>query len=883
MTSLTLSFDEIGSADLPRVGGKGANLGVLTAAGVRVPVGFCVTTEAFDRFLAEDAGFAGLMTRLEEVERGDVDAAREIGAALREHVTTQPVPDDLSLPILEAWRAAGGEAHTWAVRSSATAEDLPDASSAGQQDTYLNVAGEQALLDNTRACWASLYTDRAILYRLENDIPHRDVSLSVVVQRMVLPRTSGILFTADPVSGHRGVVAIDAGFGLGEALVSGLVSADLYRLDKATGALIESKVGDKSIAIVPVDGGGTRTEELSAERRAERVLSDGDLAQLLDVARRIEATQGCPQDIEWCFDDDGLHVVQSRPITSLYPLADPAPQPGHVYFCFNHFQVMTDAMPPMVCSIWRTLLPLGRAPADLRVASISPWSEVAAGRIFLNLAPALRFPPVRHLFLKALHHIDRLAGAAVAELVARPSFRDGPRVNPRSVVRVMAPLGAQLQSWLWFRNPVGVLERRNAWLAEILEAGRRQMSTGSTSLERLRSTREFLGAFFADLVELPPIVLGGVFAGAVVRRLVPDSDDLVDALGRGLAGNVTTEMDLDVGDLADVARRAEGVADLLRAGGDWRTAPGGLEFGEALDGFLEQHGMRAPSEIDLSRPRWREDPSSVLQAVAGNLVHADPGSHREHRAALDGKAKEAAAELERRAGRGLLGFIRKRLVRRLIRTHRALSAMREHPKLGLVSALDHVRILLLEIGDELVAAERIDVSDDVWFFEFDELLAALEDPATELRSRVAVRRAEHVRNQALYPPRVMTGEGEIPQVRHAAGDAPDGALVGSPASAGVVEGIARVVMDPRAEMLDKGEILVAPFTDPGWTPLFLNAAGLVMEVGGLMTHGSVVAREYGIPAVVCVPGATKQIRTGQRIRVHGDGGWVEVLDAEETA
>jgi rifampicin phosphotransferase len=200
-----------------------------------------------------------------------------------------------------------------------------------------------------------------------------------------------------------------------------------------------------------------------------------------------------------------------------------------------------------------------------------------------------------------------------------------------------------------------------------------------------------------------------------------------------------------------------------------------------------------------------------------------------------------------------------------------------------MSALDGVRILLLEIGDELMADERIEQTEDVWFLEYDELLAALEDPAQELRTRIATRRADHLRHQGMYPPRVMTSEGEIPQVRHAAGHAPAGALVGSPASGGVVEGIARVVMDPRAEVLDKGEILVAPFTDPGWTPLFLNAAGLVMEVGGLMTHGSVVAREYGIPAVVCVPGVTKQIRTGQRIRVHGDGGWVEILDAEETA
>ena len=349
MTTLVLRFQEIDSLDLSRVGGKGANLGALAREGLPVPPGFCVTTDSFREFVRH---VPDLSNRLAELS-GE-NEIRETARAIRARLEATPIPKTLEAAIVEGWERLGVE-HAYAVRSSATAEDLPDASFAGQQDTYLNVVGRDALLEKVRACWASLYTERAILYREQHAIQHADVALSVVVQRMVRAEKSGILFTADPITGHRNVATIDAGFGLGEALVSGLISADLVKADKRSGKVTSLTVGNKKLAILPVEGGGTVAQPLPEDRRRARVLDDSEVKQLVDLGRRIEELQGSPQDIEWCIEDDEVFVVQARPITTLYPLLEPSFEDDSLHAClsFSHFQVMTDAMPLMATSLWR--------------------------------------------------------------------------------------------------------------------------------------------------------------------------------------------------------------------------------------------------------------------------------------------------------------------------------------------------------------------------------------------------------------------------------------------------------------------------------------------------------------------------------------------------
>ena len=885
-----LDFADIGPDDLGRVGGKGQNLGLLDKAGIQVPPGFCVTTAAFHRFVAGDRQYTALLAELATLEADDLPAVRDLGQRLRSHMHGRALPEDIRIPVLAAWRRMGAE-RSYAVRSSATAEDLPTASFAGQQDSYLNVRGQDALLARIRDCFASLYTDRAILYRIEKGIAHRDVALCAVVQVMVRAERSGILFTADPMTGHRHTMAIDAGFGLGESLVSGLVSADLYKLDKRTGQLQSCTVGDKQLAIWPAPDGGTVTQPLPDDMRSARVLDDSDLDQLLEVGRAIESAQGSPQDIEWCFEDGVLYVVQSRPITSLYPLPAPpanavADHASRAYFSFNHFQVMTDAMPPMACSLWQLLTPFGKPEGAV---AYSPWTAVAGGRLYIDAGYALRQPRLRRLVLTVFGGIDELAASQLAQLAGREDMADGPRLPFARLLTFMLPRASAALGWLLVRDVEGRAALMRRATDRLVESARARISSASTLVGKLEAAQALVGQLVHELLFLPQQIIPGIIAGKLIRKLVDDgSDDASDdiaALSRGLVGNVTTDMDLEVGDLADVARQYPDVVACLRGEeislADLAQVPGGEVFLAELQRFLDHYGMRGPSEIDISRPRWRDDPSSILRTIAGNLAHAESGAHRAHHEALQTRAQNATDRILARCHRGPLGFLRVRLVRRLIRVHREMLALREHPKFVLVRVLDMIRDLVLTAGRSLHQDGYLAAVDDVWFLRLDELIQVVRQPDHQVARQIAERKTAHEHHRQLSPPRVMTGDGEIPVVQRERGELPADALLGSPASAGVVEGVARVIRDPTREVLQKGDVLVAPFTDPGWTPLFLNASALIMEVGGLMTHGSVVAREYGIPAVVCVPDATSRIETGMRVRVDGDQGYVQILEGTQ--
>lgn len=885
---LTLPFHQIAAPDLPRVGGKGANLGEMARAGFPVPPGFCVTTEAFRRFMAGVPRVDNLYASLDALAADDIEGVRHLGDEFRRTLHETPVPPEIASAVAAELTRAGGE-HPHAVRSSATAEDLPSASFAGQHDTYLNVRGERDLIERVRACWASLFTDRAILYRAQNGFPHRSVELSVVVQRMVFPDVAGILFTADPVTGSRRIISIDASFGLGEALVSGLVSADLYKIDKSTGAVVEARIADKSIALRPAPGGGTVREDLPEEKRRARALTDEQARALAALGARVEAHYGSPQDIEWGILGNEIVLLQTRPITSLYPLPEPLPKDSalHVYFSFSHAQVMTDPMSPMGISVWRTLFPFGKSDPGY-----NPFLCQAGGRLYVDVTPLLRNRVSRKLIPKILGVADQLASNAIGELARRNELFEGPGItgamSPKTALRWMLPIALRTPARLLFLPPEGSTKALSAQADAFLKEAREMLAAAPPGAERLQAAADLLeDLFYRGVFGVPPYVLGGAIAKAIAGRLagIEGAAD-VNALARGLSGNVTTEMDLAVGDLADAARESPEFQNHLRDADPAEALRRAREDGasqafiNAWDEFLERYGMRAPSEIDIARPRFRDEPGPILKTVAGNLRQSEPGTHRAHHEKLAADAESAAARLIESASRGPLGALRSRIMRRMIRVTRNLLPVREHPKLLLIKTIDLIRNTVVNEASSLQAAGRLDDVEDIWFLELPELIAALRDPSADIRATIARRKADYARFRTMHPPRVLTSDGEALSANHARESLPAGAIAGSPVSSGKVEGIARVILSPHEEILHRGEILIAPFTDPGWTPLFINAAGLVMEVGGLMTHGSVVAREYGIPAVVCVPDATKRIRTGQRIRVDGDLGYVEILDPD---
>jgi pyruvate,water dikinase len=432
-----LGFQEIDRTQATVVGGKGAHLGELSRIeGIRVPPGFCVTTDAFRRVMvevmAETPAMDERLDRLSRLEPDDREAIRTLSADIRRTLEGIAIPDDLTAAITRSLAQLGEQA-AYAVRSSATAEDLPTASFAGQQDTYLNVVGPAAILQHVSRCWASLFTERAVTYRLRNGFDHRKVLMAVVVQRMVFPQVAGILFTADPVMGHRKVASVEASFGLGEALVSGRVNADVFKV--RDGEVVARTIATKHLAIHAVPTGGTQERAIEPERQAQPALTDAQAVRIAQLGRRIEACFGHPQDIEWCLADDDVQIVQSRPITTLFPIPEAGDEENHVYVSVGHQQMMIDPLKPLGLSFWQMTTP-------------RPMAE-AGGRLFVDVTQILASPASRPGFLALFGRSDPLISDALQTLLDRgdfiPSLPDaGPAWTPPGAGR---PRSRPIRPW----------------------------------------------------------------------------------------------------------------------------------------------------------------------------------------------------------------------------------------------------------------------------------------------------------------------------------------------------------------------------------------------------------------------------------------------------
>ncbi|GAA2860598.1 phosphoenolpyruvate synthase [Streptosporangium fragile] len=925
-TPIILTFDEIGSETLPLVGGKAANLGVLTAAGFPVPPGVCVTTEAYRRVTERAGGLDAVLDALAGTPAGDIRTLNELAGAARKIVLTAPVPDDVA----EAVRH--GAHGPVAVRSSATAEDLPHASFAGQQDTYLNVVGADAVLEAVRHCWASLWTDRAVAYRAANGIDHRAVRLAVVIQEMIRAEVAGVLFTANPVTGRRREAVIDAAPGLGEAVVSGAVNPDHFVVDTATGRITERRLGDKRLVVRPLAGGGVehvattregtgdaggpvrgpagntanRTDESAAGGAAESAaggaaggacLTDAQIRALAQLGDRVERHYGAPQDTEWAIDADGtLWLTQARPITTLYPIPGHAGGAGadagdtRIYFCFSVAQGLYRPITPMGVSAFRLLSSsasrLLGVPVPDRYTG-APIVAEAAGRLFLDVTGIMRSRVGRAAFPRVLDVMEARSAKVLRGLFDDPRF-GVTRRSLRPALRRAAGVARR------FRIPQRTVRallspataRREAERVGTDLPARLAAPEGATPVERLDHAERVLSG---RVIPLVPTVAPGAGAGFAMLGLAAKAlggrarpGELPTVL-RGLPHNVTTEMDLALWRLATRIREdREAVALLLTTpaaelAGRFHAGalPGVVQRG--LAGFLDVYGVRAVAEIDLGLPRWSEDPTHIIGVLANYLRLEDPALAPDVLFARG--AAEATMMIRTLSARA--GGLRGRFVRFALGRTRELAGLRELPKFYLVTALGAVRAELRIVGAELAARGLLPAADDVFFLTFREVRAALTAPVREglppaLADLVARRREEAERElRRGHVPRVMLSDGTEPEA--VAAKVPvDGALTGTPASAGTVTGAARVVLDPVGAYLEPGEILVCPSTDPGWTPLFLTAGGLVMEMGGANSHGAVVAREYGIPAVVGVTGATARIVTGQEITVDGTSGTVAV-------
>lgn len=875
MDSYVLGFQEIDKTKLAMVGGKGANLGELSGLkGIQVPEGFCVTTEAYKEIIGHNGEFHSLLDQLSLLKADNREGIGEISAKIRKVIEGTAIPKGIDKEIVR-YLAQLGEKNAYAIRSSATAEDLPTASFAGQQDTYLNIIGKEAILRHISKCWASLFTDRAVTYRIQNGFDHRKVHLSVVIQKMVFPEAAGIMFTADPVSANRKVLSIDASFGLGEVLVSGLVNADNYKV--RDGRIIDKKISTKKLAIYALKEGGTEEKKIEADRQNRQTLTDEQILELEKTGRRIEAYFGRPQDIEWCLYENKFFIVQSRPITTLYPIPDAQDGKNHVYMSLGHQQMMTDAMKPLGLSFFQLL---GN--------DETPLIQVG-GRLFVDLAHDLASPMGRKIVLTSMGKIDPLMDNAIKSLMKRKAF-----LKSLSHGKRWFSMGSGYFSWALPVQFIKIYRSNDGSLVQTL------MSRNEASIKDLKQRIANLsgGGLFAFIIEAHKqlkeamydpqgmaAIYVGVYAVSWINKKMEKwlgEKNVADSLSKSVVGNVTSEMGLKLLDVADVVRQYPAVMEYFRHANDetffedLAKLEGGNAVSHVIRAYLEEYGMRCPGEIDITRPRFSEQPTALVPMILSNIKNFGPGAHNAifERGLREAKQKEQDLlnRLEQLPG----GKQKAKKTRKMISRLRNFVGYREYPKYLMIGRYWIIKQALLKEAAKLLQKGVIQEKEDIYYLSFGEFREVVRTNRLDY-SVITKRKEEYEVYEKLTPPRMMTSEGEVISGEYDTGNIPKGALAGIPVSSGTIEGRARVILRMEDAAIEEGDILVTAYTDPSWTPVFVSIKGLVTEVGGVMTHGSVIAREYGLPAVVGVENATRLIKDGQRIRVNGTEGYVEIL------
>ena len=868
MSSFVLDFQEIEKTQLFLVGGKGLNLGELSnIQGIQVPEGFCVTTVGYEQVIGKNGAFQTLLNQLAMLKIEERDRIGEISKQIREVIMAVEIPVDVVESVAH-YLSHFGDEHAYAVRSSATAEDLPYASFAGQQDTYLNVIGKENILQHIKKCWASLFTDRAVIYRMQNGFDHNQVSICVVIQKMVFPEASGILFTADPITSNRKVLSIDASFGLGEALVSGLVSADNYKVKEDE--IVEKVIATKKLAIYGRKEGGTERKKIAPNQQKFQTLTEQQILQLARIGRQIEAYFGCPQDIEWCLVDDTIYIVQSRPITTLYPIPEVNDGENHVYISVGHQQMMTDAMKPLGLSFFL-------------LTTSAPMCK-AGGRLFVDATQRLASPASRDYLINTLGKSDPLIRDALTTVIERENFIKllSDDEKEKDLSKNVPPASSQQQP----ENDPEIVTNliKNSELS--IEELKRNMQT--------KSGVDILDFILEDIQQLKKvlfnsqsiaIIMAGMNASSWINEKMEQwlgEKNAADVLSQSVQHNITSEMGLALLDVADVIRPyLEVIAYLQHVEDDsfldeLIQFKGGEKVRYAIDAFLNKYGMRCSGEIDITKTRWSEQPATIIPMILNHIRDFEYGaSKRKFEEGLQ-EALKKEKELLERLQHLPDGEQKVEETKRMICNLRNFIGYREYPKYGMIHRYFIYKQALLKEAEKLVQNNVLDEIEDIYYLTFEELHEVVRTNKLDYKI-IHKQKNAYKLYEKLTPPRVITSDGEIITGKYKRENLPAEAIVGLPVSSGVVEGRARVILNMEDANLEDGDILVTAFTDPGWTPLFVSIKGLVTEVGGLMTHGAVIAREYGLPAVVGVENATKLIKDGQRIRVHGTEGYIEVL------
>ncbi len=885
MSQNIVFLKDITNDSLP-VGGKGVNLGQLTQQNIPVPPGFCLTTLAYQQSMGLALRKEGFLQQLEALGEEEGQNIQDTAQTIRQFIIQQEFPPSLRDEIIQTLGQIDRQGF-YAVRSSATTEDLPGLSFAGQQDTYLNCHGEEGILTSIQQCWASLYNERAVRYRKKNRIPEEKVWMAVIIQSMIAAEKSGIAFTADPLRNNWDCISINAGFGLGEALVAGLITPDLYQYSKSKRCLVKKEVALKEIGIYALPSGGTQTRPLAPAQQKKQVLSSEAILVLCRLCQKTEDLFGYPQDIEWCMDAQGaLYVVQARPITSLYPKVKTVKDnKKHVFLSFNHIQVMTDPIKPLGLDFLAHIFFYGQNPKTNR----SDLLHQAGGRLYLDYTALLQLP-LRQKLLAVLSNMDQQMAQGLAAYLQEnhlPLRWPGPQTR-EFLSHFLLPL--LRQTWRNYRR-AGQGQGRDtveAFIRQYPAALEKRIQQAESPWEQLLEvkacTQDCLKTIFLHIF---PSILPGMISYKQLKALLQREGldpKYADQIVAGLEGNITTQMGLLTGELAELIQKSPQDIALLRQ--NPRTAHLALlqhsqnpVLKETLEHFLQTYGMRGIGEIDITRDRYAEDFRPLAVGMLNQIDNADLVSPRQ--------SYQKLVQLSLATEQKLLSKLQdqdprvKRKAEQLIHNMRAYLSLREHGKYALMLCFGIFRRVLNACSQELQQRKVLRKAQDFHYLTMDEVIEGLTGKGAKLQVLADERKQTYASYQRLTPPRVMDEKGIIYHSQANQGQQATNAsrvLGGAGVSAGVVEGYARVLLDAHTQQLQKDEILVTKFTDPGWTPLFIQAQGLVLEVGGLMTHGAIVAREYGLPCVVGVAQATDKIRTGDFLRVDGNKGTVEILN-----
>jgi rifampicin phosphotransferase len=852
-----VALDQINKSEIDLAGGKGANLGELIANGFPVPPGFVIGADEYASFITAF-----------DIPSNDTmpEDPEEFLAGLRERILETPLCRELQEKITaahEELKMARPSEFVYAIRSSATAEDLADASFAGQHDTYYYVAPID-LEVMTRKCWASLWSDAAFSYRQSQGIEHRSVNMAVVAQEMVRSDVSGVTFTADPVSGSESVIITEASWGMGAAIVDGRVSPDQYLVDKISNRLTSIKISDKKFMVPATlsEGQTSRLTEVPADIRNKEALTDDQVEKIAQLALKAEQHFGGAQDIEWAIHGGDLFFLQSRPITVIGEHESEVP-PGR-YILFKPLaENFTDPLLPLTLDMLDDYVPL----------------TIIHGRAYI------RFELIRGLIPLKISDED----------VARLGYLSDPEeTNLRlSIPRLLLLSTLLISNYLL----MAVFNRRTAAMPDDFMASYRafcnriaeddSVSAQDTLVSVFGKFRFFEPAgnmvLLVNLVAPRYMLFLKMLSGLIEKWCPALPPDTASLLCSGTEGVLSTEMGREILELAEIAREFDDVAQIIREVplkqtlSTLRTIDAAGNFINHLDRFLAKHGHRALKEFELNSVRWEEDPTQVLGMVRNYLLVDSDLNNTE----ADIQAQRN--ELEHQVDQALLampleslGRPRLGLIRFLVGQTRYYMKLRENSRFYHIMGFYAVRKKLLKIEQSLLEANILKCKDDIFYLQWHEVkgLQSGELGWQDVEDTIRSRRMEYIRLSKFMPPKTIGIDIEAAQY-----DAGSTSLSGQGASPGRYEGIAKVIMDPATDNeIEPGEILVAPYTDPAWTPLFLTANAAVIEVGSYLSHAGTIAREYGMPCVVDVTNCTSRITTGTRIIVDGTQGSVVIVE-----